>query len=208
MCRPSLATQDACHASHYRAFPPRLSFLWSRKDASGPHQPLAMHPRSPVPASPARSISCFLPEKWKREFCPIDRSERTFTAHAQRAKSRALRYRSVPLPPALLAILLTGAFEWFLNLLRLYLLRDNVGGRQGNAVSSTNVGSRTAPRALERPKSGGRLAPPLPGPYRGSAPARCLRCDSSRPVGCEPIKKQRLSGPDQSAFRLEGLTPI
>lgn len=138
-CRPSLATQDACHPTHYRAFPLRSSFLLSRKDPSGPHQPLSMHPRPPVPASPALSISRFLPEKWRREFCPIDRSERTFTAHAQRAKRRALRYRSAPLSPALLAILLTGAFEWFVNLLRLYLLRDNVDGRQENAVSPTNV---------------------------------------------------------------------
>lgn len=85
-----------------------------------------MHPRAPVPSSPALLISRSLPEKWRREFGPIDRSERTFPAHAQKAKRRALRYRSASLSPALLAILLTGAFEWFVNLLGLYFLRDNV----------------------------------------------------------------------------------
>lgn len=125
VCRPSLATQGACHPAHSRAFPPRSSFLGSREDPSRPHQPLSMHPSPPVPASPALSNSRSLPEKWRHEFCPIDRSERTFTAYAHRAKRRALSYRSTSLSPALLAILLTGAFEWFVNLLRLYLLRDN-----------------------------------------------------------------------------------
>ena len=125
VCRPSPATQGACHPAHYRAFPPRSSFRGSREDPSGPHQPLSMHPSPPVPASPALSVSRSLPEKWRHEICPIDRSERTFTAHAHRVRRRALRYRSAPLSPALLAILLTGAFEGFVNLLRLYLLRDN-----------------------------------------------------------------------------------
>lgn len=76
---------------------PPWSSRWSPKGPRRPHQPLSTQPWLSIPAGPVLSVSRSLLEKWRRQSCPINRSVRTFTAHAQRASRRALRYRSAPL---------------------------------------------------------------------------------------------------------------
>ncbi|TEA32708.1 hypothetical protein DBR06_SOUSAS4210008 [Sousa chinensis] len=146
-------------------------------------------------------------KKWRRESCPIDRSGRTFTAHAQRASRRALRYRLTPLAPALLAILRARSRDSFTSS---DFISDAATLTPRDCCLTDKCQTRRAPRALERPQMWRAFASITSGALRSKcacAPSPPGR-DSSRRVGFEPMKMQRLSSPDQSAFGFEGLTPI
>eukprot|EP00069_Balaena_mysticetus_P007555 bmy_00245T0 len=146
-------------------------------------------------------------EKWRRESCPIDRSGLTFTAHAQRASRRALRYRLTPLAPALLAILQGRSRDSFTSS---DFLSDATTLTPRHCCLTDKCQIRRAPRALERPRVWRAVASITSGALRNKcacAPSPPGRV-SSRRVGFEPMKRQRLSSPDQSAFGFEGLTPI
>lgn len=83
-------------------------------------------PPTPNPVPPIRvSVSRSLLEKWRRESCPIDRSECALTAHARRARSRAPSNLLLTSQPALLAILLTGTSRALIHRLGADHLRDN-----------------------------------------------------------------------------------
>lgn len=111
---------------------------------------LSTQPWLPIPAGPALSVSRSLLEKWRRESCPINRSVRTFIAHAQRASRRALRYRSAPLNLLLpFSPSYLGARPKDSHLLQLYLLRDDPDAKElllcGQMSNPENTaGARTA----------------------------------------------------------------
>lgn len=185
----------------------------SPRDPSRQHQPLSTYPGPPYPLSPVLTVSCRLLEKWRRESCPIDHSERTFTTHARREPHRAPRYRSAHLflsdsPPSYLLAPLRGLS---VHLLRVYPLRDNPDAKGLLSHRQISQPGR-ARRALEQPTL---LRGRWPHYFRDLTERVRLRGvsaslgrDAIRRVGCEPMKMQRLSGSGQSAFGLESLTPI
>lgn len=208
MCRPSQPTQDASLPAPYRPFLPYPNPFYGPLEAPADrtsHSPRIRGP--PVPASPALWVSGSLLEKWRRESCPIDHSERTFTAHAQRAPRRALCYRLVH-SLAGLAILLTGG---------------RVRGFHSPLPTLSYAITQT-PRSFYLPdkcrawRTRGELQQPRVCQAVGSTASGTLRSkcacaglislDLTRGVGCEPMKMQRLSSPGQSAFGVESLTPI
>lgn len=168
-------------------------------------------PPTPNPVPPIRvSVSRSLLQKWRRESCPIDRSECALTAHARRARSRAPSNLLLTRQPVLLAILLTGTFRALIHRLGADHLRDNPepkgllcdrqtpdpgehGERQNGHRSDRQLAHHF--RALTAQCA---CAPATHGPDRAS----------HRRVHGEPITGQCRFASSQSAFGGEGLTPI
>ena len=171
---------------------------------------LSRQPWLPIPAGPALSVSRSLLEKWRRESCPINRSVRTFIAHAQRASRRALRYRSAPLnlllpfSPSYLRARSKDSLTYFNFIYSARTLTPS------NWCFMDKCQIQRPPRALERP----RVCRAVGSTTSGALRSKCAcapsppACDTSCRVGFEPMKRQRLSSPDQSAFGIESLTPI
>lgn len=204
MCRPSPATRGARPALSPLPRSPQL-FPWPLRGRSRPPRPFPPHPGPRYPLV-RLSASCSLPEKWTPKPCRIDRSERTATAHAPRAPRRAPCYRSAHSGQPRLAILRTGAFEESVHFLRLYPLRGSPDA-EGLLSHRANAASRRARRAPERPGVCGAVGSATSGALRNKcacAPWAPARNATRR----EPMKRQRLSSPGQSAFGAESLTPI
>lgn len=167
-----MASQRILIAAHSHSFPSPQSFPWTLEALARVLWPLCAHPGPPVPASaalglplfyknggtnPARSIApSAYPLRMRKgrsaESCAVDRPTRP-------RPTRHLTYwhlQEVRLPP-------------------LTLSPTRQHRRQEASVSQINVTTRRAALALELHGSGVSLAPPLPGPYGVSAPARRVR---------------------------------
>lgn len=153
--------------AHTHPFPAPQAFPWSPRGPSPTPAALrtsrAQYPRVQLPVS--RSSA-----KMEARIWSIDRSERTLTAHAERTQGRALRYRSPTRPRPSLHLT-----YWHLREVRPpppTLSPTPPHRRQEDSDSPTKVPSRRVAPARERHGPGRPLAPPLPGPYGASAPAR------------------------------------
>lgn len=162
-------------------------------------------PRSLVPASPALGL-LLSPRKMDAQALP-DRSLRAHS-HCARAQGAApsAALSIVPLSPAPSRHLTYWRLRGVRSLLPTYPLRDSPDA-EGFLSHRANATSRRARRAPERPAVCGAVGSATSGALRNQcacAPWAPARNATHR----EPMKRQRLSSPGQSAFGAESLTPI